>query len=728
MSKNQLKSKDQSNQPVSKQVTRPDWSVGFFQSLYRYGWDLLAVFTLIFGLLTLFGIIGWTQGSFISFWVEFLNRWLGWGYYGVPIFLMALSYWIFRRRVAGGGKIHLGIIVSLEISFFLLLALFSIFGNVDLSRAESGNDGGIIGWGLANLFLRFLPDSIIKYLLIFLIILFLASGLGFFKFLIVSIDLFTKKLSSSSEDPYPFDTEQQTTFPHNNGVEKLSQDQINSPVLSKPAVNIFRNQKLPAFELLAKEQTVIMDDFQVRQMGIQIEKTLEEFGIPAKVAGYRVGPTVTQFAVEPGFVEREGSDGTISKHKVRVSQVSSLAKDLALALSAERLRVEAPIPGQSYIGIEVPNPQSKIVRLRPILESNVFQKVNSLLALALGQDVSGQPVVADLIKMPHLLIAGTTGSGKSVCVSAITMCLLMNNSPESLRLAMLDPKMVELARFNGVPHLLGKVETSIDRMVGVLHWALAEMDRRYRLLEDAKARDLDAYNIKMSRKNQPTLPRIVILIDELADLMMTSAEQTEQSLVRLAQMARAIGIHLIVATQRPSTDVVTGLIKANFPARISFAVASSIDSRVILDVNGAETLMGKGDMLYLAPDVGAPQRAQGVFVTDQEIDNIIHYWQNEQGSESNNEAPWEDLMKVMEDDTDDLVKQAINLVKTSRRASASLLQRKLRIGFPRAARLLDQLEEMGVVGPSQGGGRDREVLIDSDDDWEKVDRAGEDEH
>jgi len=510
-------------------------------------------------------------------------------------------------------------------------------------------------------------------------------------------------------------------------MEQQTQDQIHGPALTKPAVNIFRNQKLPAFELLAKEQTVIMDDFQVRQMGIQIEKTLEEFGIPAKVAGYRVGPTVTQFAVEPGFVEREGNDGTISKHKVRVSQVSSLAKDLALALSAERLRVEAPIPGQSYIGIEVPNPQSKIVRLRQILESNVFQKVNSLLALALGQDVSGQPVVADLIKMPHLLIAGTTGSGKSVCVSAITMCLLMNNSPESLRLAMLDPKMVELARFNGVPHLLGKVETSIDRMVGVLHWALAEMDRRYRLLEDAKTRDLDAYNIKMSRKNQPTLPRIVILIDELADLMMTSAEQTEQSLVRLAQMARAIGIHLIVATQRPSTDVVTGLIKANFPARISFSVASSIDSRVILDVNGAETLMGKGDMLYLAPDVGAPQRAQGVFVTDQEIDNIIHYWQNEQGTEAENEAPWEDLMKVMEDDTDDLVKQAINLVKTSRRASASLLQRKLRIGFPRAARLLDQLEEMGVVGPSQGGGRDREVLIDPNDDWEKVDRAGEDE-
>jgi len=727
MSKNQFKSKDQSDQQENKQEIRTDWRNGFFQSLYRYGWDLLAVFALIFGILTLFGIIGWTQGSFITFWVDLLNRWLGWGYYAVPILLLAITYWIFRRRVAIGEKIHLGKIILFEIAFFLLLALLSVFGKVDLSRAESGVDGGIIGWGLANLLQRFLPDSILMYVLIILIILCVAFGLGFFRFLIVTIDLFTKKLTSSSEDSTSIDANPQTLVPNSNRMGQQSKVQIQDPTLIKPAVNIFRNQKLPAFELLAKEQTVIMDDFQVRQMGIQIEKTLEEFGIPAKVAGYRVGPTVTQFAVEPGFVEREGNDGTISKHKVRVSQVSSLAKDLALALSAERLRVEAPIPGQSYIGIEVPNPQSKIVRLRPILESNVFLKVNSPLAIALGQDVSGQPVVADLIKMPHLLIAGTTGSGKSVCVSAITMCLLMNNSPESLRLAMLDPKMVELARFNGVPHLLGKVETSIDRMVGVLHWALAEMDRRYRLLEDAKTRDLDAYNIKMSRKNQPTLPRIVILIDELADLMMTSAEQTEQSLVRLAQMARAIGIHLIVATQRPSTDVVTGLIKANFPARISFSVASSIDSRVILDVNGAETLMGKGDMLYLAPDVGAPQRAQGVLVTDQEIDNIIHYWQNEQTAESENKAPWEDLLKVMEDDTDDLVKQAINLVKTSRRASASLLQRKLRIGFPRAARLLDQLEEMGVVGPSQGGGRDREVLIDPNDDWEKIDRSDEDE-
>lgn len=715
-SKNKITSKKQENESEIQQNDR----VGFVQFFYRYGWDALGVFAIILGLLTLFGKIGWTRGILISFWLNFLDQLFGWGTYGIIFSLFFIAYWIFRRRVVGEEKIRLSNIIVFEIAFFLLLTLISVFGDADLVRAESGEDGGLIGWGLANLLLRFIPDLYLKSLLIFLISLFVAVGFGFFPFLIRLLDRLLVKIGKESDSSFA-SVGEQTRMDNSekpSGNRKKESNSQQTPL--KSSLFSFRDQKLPSLDLLAKEQTVIMDDVQVRQMGFQIERTLNDFGIPAKVAGYRVGPTVTQFAIEPGFVEKEANDGTISKHKVRVSQISSLAKDLALALSAERLRVEAPIPGQSYIGIEVPNPQSKVVRLRPILESDTFHKVNSLLTLALGQDVSGQPVVADLIKMPHLLIAGTTGSGKSVCVSAITACLIMNNSPESLRLAMLDPKMVELARFNGVPHLLGKVETSIDRMIGVLHWAIAEMDRRYRLLEEAKARDLDAYNTKLSRKNQEALPRIVILIDELADLMMSSAEQTEQCLVRLAQMARAIGIHLIVATQRPSTDVVTGLIKANFPARISFSVASSIDSRVILDVNGAETLMGKGDMLFLAPDVGAPQRAQGVFVTDQEIDNIIGYWQKTQNQIGVEEAPWESLMKVMEENPDDLVKQAIDLVKTTRRASASLLQRKLRIGFPRAARLLDQLEEMGVVGPSQGGGRDREVLIDSQDNWEKI--------
>ena len=690
--------------------------------IFRYGWDFIGVFFIVIAILTLLGLLGWTSGSFISFWERFLYRWLGYGSYAVVLIFTAVGIWIFRQRVFGEKKFSLSRVLLLELGFFSFLSLLSINGGTELSKAESGLDGGIIGWGLARLLLRFLPQPILIFILILLILIFFSAGFGLFGILIKLIDQWsaalTQKNDISINQSARLNQNQQDSLnkkiPTSTNYKKRQAGQTQT--VMTPASVINRDQSLPPFELLAKEQVVIMDDVQVRQMGHLIEQTLDEFGIPAKVAGFRVGPTVTQFAVEPGFVEREASDGTISKHKVRVSQISSLAKDLALALSAERLRVEAPVPGQSYVGIEVPNPESKMVRLRPILESDTFQRLNSVLSLALGQDVSGQAVVADLIKMPHLLIAGTTGSGKSVCVSAITACLLMNNSPENLRIAMLDPKMVELVRFNGVPHLLGKVETSIDRMIAVLRWGLAEMDQRYRLLEEARVRDLDAYNLKMSRKNLATLPRIVIIIDELADMMMSSPDQTEHSLVRLAQMARAVGIHLIVATQRPSTDVVTGLIKANFPARISFTVASSIDSRVILDVGGAETLMGKGDMLFLAPDVGSPQRAQGVLVTDQEINNIIHYWQGaEAGLEEETEkAPWENLMKVMEEDGDELVNQAIELVKKSQRASASMLQRRLRIGFPRAARLLDQLEEMGIVGTSQGGGRDREVLIEED--------------
>ncbi len=339
--------------------------------------------------------------------------------------------------------------------------------------------------------------------------------------------------------------------------------------------------------------------------------------------------------------------------------------------------------------------------------------------------MAGQPVVADLVRMPHLLIAGTTGSGKSVCIAAITTCLAVNNTPENLNLAMLDPKMVELVRFNGLPHLLGKVETEIERMLAVLRWGLAEMDRRYRLLETAHTRDLETYNRKMERQGGERLPRIVIIIDELADMMMNAPDQTEHAIVRLAQMARATGIHLIVATQRPSADVITGLIKANFPTRISFTVASSIDSRVILDVNGAETLLGRGDMLFLNPEEGTPVRAQGVLITDQEISRVIHFWQKMLNQAPDSAAPpWEDLVEGNEDDEDALIERAIEVVRKVNRASTSLLQRKLRIGYPRAARVMDILEEMGVVGPSQGGGRERDVLLsdeDEDDEEEQSD-------
>jgi len=381
------------------------------------------------------------------------------------------------------------------------------------------------------------------------------------------------------------------------------------------------------------------------------------------------------------------------------------------------LRIEAPIPGYSFVGIEVPNRYSSMVRLKSILGSDSFKKMQSSLRLALGLDVSGNSVSADLTRMPHLLIAGTTGSGKSVCISALITSLVMCNSPAELKIAILDPKLVELALFNGLPHLIGEVETDVNRMLAVLAWAVAEMDRRYRAFEEINARDIQMYNTKAGRRGLPKLPKIVIFIDELASLMTASPEQTEGRLVRLAQMARATGIHLVVATQRPSTDIVTGLIKANFPARIAFMVASSIDSRVILDVNGAETLLGKGDMLFLDPENGSPKRIQGVMMEDTEIKAVLQYWNSVIPPEINGakECPWEKFILNKSNDGDELIGKAIALLRDEGKASASLLQRKLRIGYPRAARLMDELEEMGIVGPPEGGGKDREVILDDDE-------------
>jgi S-DNA-T family DNA segregation ATPase FtsK/SpoIIIE len=476
---------------------------------------------------------------------------------------------------------------------------------------------------------------------------------------------------------------------------------------------------LPGLELLVSEQYNRPDERTINQTAGLIEKTLSDFGIPAKVVGFKVGPTVTQFAVEPGYLEKPGMEGDPNRQKVRVAQISSLGRDLALALAAERLRIEAPVPGRPYVGIEVPNTRSSVVRLRPILESEAFYRVGSPLTITLGRDVSGQPVIADLGRMPHLLIAGTTGSGKSVCVAALTTCLVMNNTPEDLRLVMIDPKMVELVRFNGLPHLYGKVETDLERILAVLRWTVVEMDRRYKILESTRSRNIDSYNRKARRrKGEQLMPHIVVMIDELADLMMSAPEQTEHNLVRLAQMARATGIHLVVSTQRPSTDVVTGLIKANFPARISFAVASSIDSRVILDTTGAEMLLGRGDMLFLPPEASGPVRVQGVMVSDQEVERVITFWQKALPLPPQAEpSPWEEMLEQEEvlAERDGLVEKAISIVRQEQRASASMLQRRLRIGYPRAARLIDELEELGVVGPAVGGGREREVLVEPDD-------------
>jgi S-DNA-T family DNA segregation ATPase FtsK/SpoIIIE len=404
--------------------------------------------------------------------------------------------------------------------------------------------------------------------------------------------------------------------------------------------------------------------------------------------------------------------------KVSVGRIAALQHDLELALAAAPIRIETPVPGRPIVGVEVPNQSVELVSLRGVLESDAFKKNKAPLKIALGRDVSGNPVTADLAAMPHLLIAGATGSGKSVCINAIVACLLFSNSPDSLRLIMIDPKRVELAPFNHIPHLLGPVVVDVQEVVPCLQWITREMDNRFAEFGQAGVRNIEAYNEKMAKSGGAAMPYIVALIDELADLMLVAPEDTEKQLTRLAQMARATGIHLVIATQRPSVDVVTGLIKANFPARISFAVTSSVDSRVVLDTPGAEKLLGRGDMLYMASDSSKLQRLQGCFVSDEEIARLVNFWREQAAADPRpaiEPPPWKGLAEAPKDGADDLLARATELVSKYDRTSISFLQRKLEIGYPRAARLMDELEERGIVGPDEGGGKSRAVLIQGED-------------
>jgi S-DNA-T family DNA segregation ATPase FtsK/SpoIIIE len=446
-----------------------------------------------------------------------------------------------------------------------------------------------------------------------------------------------------------------------------------------------------------------------------IEDTLASFNVRARVIGAHSGPTVTQFEVQP-------------ERGVRVQRITALQNDLALALAARSIRIQAPVPGQSVIGIEIPNAKTSVVALREVMESEACARLKVPLKIALGKDVSGGPVLADLARMPHLLIAGATGSGKSVCLNSLISCLLFHNGPDRLRLLMVDPKMVELTVFNDVPHLLTPVVTDVKKVTTLLKWAIKEMHRRYTLFAEVGARNITRYN-EMRKDPKERLPFIVIVIDELADLMMVSPEDVEEHICRLAQLARATGMHLVIATQRPSVDVITGLIKANFPARIAFAVSSQVDSRTILDQAGAEKLLGRGDMLYQPSDEGKPIRVQGAWLAEREIEALVRFWK-QNPSRGIERIPDEDLAeseKGGDDDPDEkLMNDAIRVLREYRRASVSLLQRRLSIGYTRAARLLDALEDRGVVGPSEDG-RSRIVLdaggMDDHDDLDMDDEA-----
>ncbi len=438
----------------------------------------------------------------------------------------------------------------------------------------------------------------------------------------------------------------------------------------------------------------------------QIKKTLQNFGIDVEMKDIKVGPVVTQFSVKPA----EG---------IKLSRITALQDDLSLALSAYPLRIEAPIPGKPYVGLEVPNKQTSIVRLKPMMESEEYTNRKNNLQIALGQDVAGKTWFADISKMPHLLVAGQTGSGKSVCLNAIIVSLLYQNQPSDLRFVMVDPKRVELTLYNGIPHLLTPVITDVPRTLNAFKWTVSEMERRYTILSKFGKRDIASYNTIAKEK----MPYLVFIIDELSDIMLTAGRDVEAYIVRLTQMARAVGIHLIIATQRPSVNVITGLIKANIPARIAFSVASNTDSRTILDKAGAEKLLGKGDMLFQDPSESEPRRIQGVYISDEEVKRIsltlkenlevpISYQDeivnNDTGHEINaSDKTFGGIGDVNGDDP--LYQQAVEIVYQTKKASASYLQRRLRIGFTRAARLIDLMEENGVVGPAQGA-KPREIL------------------
>lgn len=431
-----------------------------------------------------------------------------------------------------------------------------------------------------------------------------------------------------------------------------------------------------------------------------IKSTLSEFGIDVDMGEIRVGPTVTQYSLKP-------SKG------VKLSRITTLSNDLALALAAHPIRIEAPIPGQALVGIEVPNEKTALVSFRELLESKEFKHRPHNLSIALGKDVAGKVWFADLPRMPHLLIAGATGSGKTVCINAVIMSLLFQNTAETLRMIMVDPKRVELTLYNGIPHLLTPVITNTQQTINALKWSIGEMERRFELLASAESRDITSYNAKHPNNK---IPHIVFIIDELADLMATAANEVEAGIIRLAQMARAVGIHLVVATQRPSVDVITGLMKANIPGRIAFSVASLIDSRTILDCSGAEKLIGRGDMLYLTAELGKPVRIQGAFISEEEMKSVVEYLRGDEEPEydesivSQQKSGTMNLFGGPSDDQDPLFEEAKKEVITSGKASASLLQRRLKIGYSRAARVLDELEEAGVIGPGSGA-KAREILM-----------------
>ena len=688
----------------------------------KKGIFIIFLFTIaLISILSFLSLAG-TAGLYID-WV--LGLAFGWGRFIVPIILIFWSYVLIRSntyKVTLTNYIGSGIfIVCLHGLLHLKLPIRSSYDLI-----FSGLGGGFVGYAVSYPLISFLG---FWASLLILIALLISSVLLTFNTSIEKIfektnifkmfqPVFKKKALAydNMEDEEEIEVEDEKKV-MNVDDEKIKKEPteaqtkevkfMDKEILKEKNEESYHQIKNPhiqidlPYDLLdAKQSKPTSGDIEVGME--KISHTLKNFNIPVEMGEVKVGPTVTQYTLKPA----EG---------IKLSRITALNNDLALSLAAHPIRIEAPIPGKSLVGIEVPNQKPAIVRVHEILQAPSFQNRKSDLEIALGKDVSGKCWTADIGNMPHLLVAGATGSGKSVCLNSIIISLLYENNPDSLRFILVDPKRVEFPIYNGIPHLLTPVITDVTKTVYALRWLITEMDQRFDILSKQNKRNIAAYNMTAKEK----MPYIVVIIDELADLMVSAAAEVEGCIIRLTQMARAVGIHLVVATQRPSVDVITGLIKANIPCRIAFSVASLMDSRTILDSSGAEKLVGKGDMLYVSPQTATPRRMQGAYVSDDEIKRVVNYLVDA----SNGKIEYEDAITnkpkaggtsfdFNSDDNDDLFDEAKSVVIQSGKASASLLQRRLRVGYARAARLIDLLEEAGIVGPGDGA-KPREILVDT---------------
>ncbi|MDD5693309.1 MAG: DNA translocase FtsK 4TM domain-containing protein [Patescibacteria group bacterium] len=658
--------------------------------------EIVAIILFVVAFIILVSFVGF-GGSLGNALITNLRLIVGWTTYVLPIILGLLGYALFRTEIPFSK-----VTTYLGITLFItsLSGIFQIFLPPDnaLEIAKVGNGGGYLGVFVQKLMLILLnaPVSFVVLTAFAIIGILLATN--------VSLREIFRRKEREEKATLKNDIKIHETTPLKNALSGLRKqpvaDKVETPTMT---VGDTSGWEYPSTDLL-EEMTTRADSGNIRENAATIQKTLSNFSIEVNMTDVNVGPTVTQYTLKP-------TDG------VKLEKITGLDKNLALSLAAHPIRIEAPIPGKSLVGIEVPNKKPQIVRMRNIIESETFKNRKSSLSVILGLDVAGHPQIADITKMPHLLIAGSTGSGKSVCINAILTSLLYQNSPNKLKMILVDPKRVELSLYNDMPHLLTPVIVEADKTVSALKWAVAEMEHRYRILQQAGKRNVNDYN---ETKGKEAMPYIIVVVDELADLMAVSANEVEALICRLAQMARAVGIHLIVATQRPSVDVITGLIKANITTRIAFAVASNADSRTILDQGGAEKLLGNGDMLFVSAEISKPRRIQGAFVSEKEVRSITDFIKAQDKPEYNEEILLQNARAGTGSDgygavDDELFIDAADCVIRAGKASASLLQRRLRIGYARAARLLDLLEERGVVGPADGA-RPRDVLVEDVND------------